>query len=105
MLIERHIAFLNRLSLPNMLTIKNKFSLPVVDELLNELAGTKYFSKLGIHAEVPSHKVAAKGQSNGIFQNPSWQFQFRVMPFSFIKAPAMFQCTMNSTLRLFRTNL
>jgi hypothetical protein len=34
----------------NSLTIKNKFPLPIVDKLLDELAGTKFFSKLDLHA-------------------------------------------------------
>jgi hypothetical protein len=32
------------------MTVKNKFPLPVVNELLDELAGTKFFSKLDLHA-------------------------------------------------------
>jgi hypothetical protein len=39
----------------NALTVKNQFPLPIVDELLDELAGTKYFSKLdqGLHMYTP----------------------------------------------------
>lgn len=34
----------------NKYTVKNKFPLPIVDELLDELAGTKFFSKLNLRS-------------------------------------------------------
>jgi hypothetical protein len=34
----------------NSLTIKNRFPIPVIDEILDELAGTKFFTKLDMRA-------------------------------------------------------
>jgi hypothetical protein len=42
----------------NSLTIKNKFSLPIVDKLLDELAGSQFFSKLEFTHRLPSNSKA-----------------------------------------------
>lgn len=61
----------------NAVTVKNKFPLPIVDELLDELVGKKYFSKLDLKSGCHQIRMVEDDELKNCFQNSPWQFPIK----------------------------
>jgi hypothetical protein len=85
----------------NALTVKNKYPLPVIDELLDELQGAMWFSSLDLSSGYHQIPMDPQDIPKTTFQTHNGHFEYRVMPYGLSGGPATFQLTMNSVLAPF----
>jgi hypothetical protein len=82
----------------NAITVKSKFPLPIIDELMDELSGASRFSKLDLREGYHQICLAPGEEYKTVFQTHSGQYEFKVMAFGLCGAPNTFQGAMNCTL-------
>jgi hypothetical protein len=80
----------------NVVTIKNKYPLPCIDILFDQLAGAQVFSKIDLRSGYHQIKIRVKDVPKTAFTTRYGLFEYLVMSFGLTNAPVHFMYLMNS---------
>uniref|UniRef100_A0A3B3H5K4 Gypsy retrotransposon integrase-like protein 1 n=1 Tax=Oryzias latipes TaxID=8090 RepID=A0A3B3H5K4_ORYLA len=85
----------------NQITVKDKYSLPLINSVFDSVQGANIFSKLDLRNGYHLVRVREGDEWKTAFNTPLGHYEYLVMPFGLTNAPAVFQRLVNDVLRDF----
>lgn len=85
----------------NKISVKNRYPLPLIPDLLNQVQGACWFSKLDLKGAYNLIRIREGDEWKTAFNTPEGHYEYQVMPFGLSNAPAVFQNFVNDIFRPF----
>jgi hypothetical protein len=80
-------------------TVKNKYPLPRIDDLFDQLKDGKIFSKIDLRSEYHQVRIKEEDKNKTALRTRYGHYEFTVVPFGLSNAPDVFMCLMNVVFR------
>lgn len=85
----------------NSITVRDRFLLPTIEELIDELGRALWFSKLDLRQGFHQILMVDKDVPKAVFRTHHGHYEYLVMPFGLCNTSLTFQATMNAVLNPF----
>jgi hypothetical protein len=83
----------------NKVIVKNKYPLPRIDDLFDQLKYAKIFSKIDVRSRYHQVRIKDEDINKTTFRTRYGHYEFTVVPFGLSNAPTVFMCMMNGVFK------